>query len=46
MGGIYLFEAICENCGYSIDDCKCTCPYCDEIELCECCIGQYAVTGG
>lgn len=37
---------MCENCGYPIDDCNCTCPYCGETTLCECCIGLGAVTGG
>ncbi len=37
---------ICEGCGNPIDDCNCSCPYCGETALCECCIGLNAITGG
>ena len=35
----------CDNCGRPIDECACRCPYCGEIERCECAIGA-ATAGG
>jgi len=39
MGGIDLLDAKCENCGYPFEECRCSCPYCGETSLCDCCIG-------
>ena len=36
----------CDNCGRPIDDCQCRCPYCGEIEHCDCAIGLGVATGG
>jgi hypothetical protein len=36
----------CPNCNYEIDSCQCTCPYCAEIESCNCAIGHDKATGG
>jgi hypothetical protein len=36
---------ICEYCGNHIDTCMCECPYCGEVDACECCLFD-AVTGG
>jgi len=36
----------CDNCGRPIDDCQCRCPYCGEIEDCDCAIGLGVATGG
>ncbi|HXX97388.1 MAG TPA: hypothetical protein VEL11_09765 [Candidatus Bathyarchaeia archaeon] len=36
---------ICEYCGNTIDTCMCACPYCGEVDACECCLFD-AVTGG
>jgi hypothetical protein len=35
----------CEHCGNPIDTCMCACPYCGEVDACECCLFD-AVTGG
>lgn len=35
----------CEYCGNHIDACMCECPYCGEIDRCECCLFD-AATGG
>lgn len=38
-------EVTCENCGNPIDACMCSCPYCGQIDSCECCLYD-AATGG
>ncbi len=35
----------CEHCGNLIDACACECPYCGEVDACECCLFD-AATGG
>lgn len=35
----------CEYCGNPIDTCMCECPYCGEVDKCECCLFD-AGTGG
>jgi hypothetical protein len=35
----------CENCGNPIDACMCACPFCGQIDACECCLHD-AATGG
>ncbi|MFZ0515051.1 MAG: hypothetical protein WAM14_25860 [Candidatus Nitrosopolaris sp.] len=35
----------CEYCGNPIDTCMCACPYCGEVDRCECCLFD-AATGG
>jgi hypothetical protein len=35
----------CEYCGNLIDACMCECPYCGEVDACECCLFD-AATGG
>jgi len=36
---------LCEYCGNSMEACMCACPYCGELDNCECCLYD-AVTGG
>jgi hypothetical protein len=35
----------CDYCGNSLEACMCVCPYCGELNGCECCLYD-AVTGG
>jgi hypothetical protein len=35
----------CDYCGNSLEACMCVCPYCGELNGCECCLFD-AVTGG
>lgn len=37
--------AICVECGNSIEQCGCVCPYCGERDKCECALFD-AATGG
>ena len=39
-------EYPCPNCKVQIDDCQCACPYCAEVEECDCAIGHDKATGG
>ncbi|HKX82239.1 MAG TPA: hypothetical protein VJL54_08280 [Nitrososphaera sp.] len=36
----------CENCGNPIDSCMCACPYCGQVDSCECCLYDAATGGG
>ncbi|HEY7110409.1 MAG TPA: hypothetical protein VH415_13355 [Nitrososphaeraceae archaeon] len=38
-------EPGCENCGLTLEECMCACPYCGERNSCECCLFD-AATGG
>ena len=38
-------NAICVDCGNSIEKCVCVCPYCGERDKCECALFD-AATGG
>jgi len=35
----------CDYCGNSLEECMCACPYCGEVDGCECCLFD-AATGG
>ena len=35
----------CDYCGNPLEACMCVCPYCGELNGCECCLYD-AVTGG
>jgi hypothetical protein len=35
----------CDYCGNQIESCMCECPYCGEVDACECCLFD-AATGG
>jgi len=35
----------CDYCGNALEACLCVCPYCGELNGCECCLYD-AVTGG
>ena len=35
----------CDYCGNPLEACMCVCPYCGELNGCECCLFD-AVTGG
>jgi hypothetical protein len=36
----------CDYCGNPIEACMCACPYCGEIDACECCLYDAATGGG
>jgi hypothetical protein len=36
----------CDKCGNPIEACMCTCPYCGELDACECCLYDAATGGG
>lgn len=35
----------CDHCGNRLEECMCACPYCGEVDGCECCLFD-AATGG
>lgn len=44
-GASSIDGTLCEYCGNSMEACMCACPYCGELDSCECCLYD-AVTGG
>ncbi|MDQ4057041.1 MAG: hypothetical protein M3156_06450 [Thermoproteota archaeon] len=36
----------CDNCGNPLEACMCVCPYCGELNGCECCLFDAATGGG
>lgn len=36
----------CDYCGNPIESCMCVCPFCGEVEDCECCLFDAATGGG
>jgi hypothetical protein len=45
-GSATVEEVTCENCGNPIDACMCSCPYCGQVDACECCLHDAATGGG
>tara|TARA_Y100000780_G_C13490425_1_gene342065 strand:+ start:508 stop:645 length:138 start_codon:yes stop_codon:yes gene_type:complete len=37
--------ALCDFCGDPVESCNCVCPFCGEMDDCECCLFD-TVTGG